>query len=78
MKSYLTIDSVEAEQMNRASFHKLFDQSVPAGYSASDIGYLVNYKNTTSNTSIYNGYVTWMPEEVFKQAYKDNTSVSVV
>jgi hypothetical protein len=72
MKKYLGIKVVNAVPMNRADYNKLRGWTLPSDENGEDEGYLVEYRDGgPANTSIYKGYISWSPKEVFERSYTE-------
>lgn len=76
MKNYYGIKNINAQPMNRADYNELRGWELPEDENGSDEGYLVEYPDSDSNTTHFDGYISWSPKEVFESAYQPNDRMS--
>jgi hypothetical protein len=70
MKKYIGAKEVWATPMNRQAYNDFRGCKLPEDEEGSDEGYLVEYVNGgQANTTQYAGYVSWLPKDVFENAY---------
>ena len=71
MTGYIGTTFVNAKPMTRFEYNQFRGWELPANEDGDDKGFLVEYiDGGQANTSEYEGYVSWSPEDVFKRAYK--------
>ena len=71
MKAYIGTKMINAKLMSRGDYNLFRGWVLPDDEDGSDQGYLVEYLDGgQANTSEYEGYVSWSPEDVFEKAYK--------
>jgi len=72
MKQYIGVKRIRAMRMTREAYNDFRGWKVPADENPADAGYLVEYLDGgKANTSLYEGYVSWSPKEVFERAYRE-------
>ena len=70
MKQYIGVKLINAKPMTRAEYNDLRGWHLPANENGADEGFLVEYLDGGQrNTDLYEGYVSWSPAEVFRNAY---------
>ena len=69
MKSFIGVKVINAKPMSRLDYNNLRGWDVPEDENGKDEGYLVEYKNGTSNLKGYDGYISWSPKKQFEEAY---------
>lgn len=69
MNNYFRKSLVRAEKMTRLQYNNLRGWPVPLDEDGSDIGYIVEDINAQGNTKEYEGYISWVPEQVFKNTF---------
>lgn len=70
MKQYIGVKPINAKPMTRAEYNTFRGWDLPANENGDDEGFLVEYLDGGSlNTPDYKGYVSWIPAEVFNNAY---------
>lgn len=62
MKQYIGTKIVKAEPMTRGDYNNYRGWQIPADEDPTDEGYLMEYEN---------GYVQWLPKEMFETDYKN-------
>ena len=78
-KEYLSQSVVKARKMNRGQYNLLRGWVLPENESDDDLGWLVVNKSVSKrNVAGYEGYVSWLPEEVFEEIYEESQPVVVV
>ncbi len=71
MKRYIGVKEINAKPMKRAVYNVARGWTLPADENGDDDGYLVEYiDGGQANTTVYAGYVSWSPSDVFERAYK--------
>lgn len=68
-KTYVGTKVIHAQPMNRAEYNYFRGWDVPSDENPEDEGFLVEYPDQSSNTPLYQGYVSWSPKEVFEKSY---------
>ena len=77
MKLYLGTKSIKATPMTRLEYNLLRGWELPSDEEGSDTGYLVEYLDGGKpNHPDYDGYISWSPEEVFNNAYKESGNIT--
>ena len=70
---------VKARKMKRGQYNLLRGWVLPENESDDDLGWLViNESVSKRNVAGYEGYVSWLPEEVFEEIYEEIQPVVVV
>ena len=70
MSHYTGTKTIRAVSMTRGEYNKLRGWEVPSNEDPKDEGYLVEYLDGgASNTTEFEGYISWSPKGVFEQAY---------
>ena len=70
MLAYVGTKLINAKPMTRLEYNTFRGWVLPSNENGTDKGYLVEYVNsTTSNTEMYERYVTWSPKVEFEDAY---------
>jgi hypothetical protein len=65
---------IKSLPMNRAEYNTYRGWKLPEDENGSDAGFLVEYLDGgQANHKDHDGYISWSPEEVFKNAYQDVT-----
>lgn len=62
MKKYVGTKVIEAKPMTRGDYNEYRGWQIPLNENPADEGYLVKYSD---------GYVSWSPAYVFKEAYRE-------
>lgn len=71
MKQYTGTKLINAMPMTRAAYNEFRGWVLPANENGEDRGYLVEYLDGgQANTPVFQGYVSWSPEDVFNRAYR--------
>jgi hypothetical protein len=71
MTAYIGAKLVNAKPMTRGEYNTFRGWDLPLDENGDDKGFLVEYiDGGQANTSEYEGYVSWSPEDVFNKAYK--------
>lgn len=70
MKSYIGIKRVNAGRMTRQTYNDFRGWKLPADENGADDGYLVESVNGPANTAAYDGYISWLPTEVFNLEFR--------
>jgi len=77
MLAYIGTKLINAKPMNRLDYNTFRGWDLPSDEDGTDEGYLVEYVNsTTSNTEMYEGYVSWTPKVEFEDAYMSADGMS--
>lgn len=72
---YVGTKLVNAHPMTRLEYNDYRGWDLPADEEGSDKGFLVEYLDGGKpNHKNHKGYISWSPEEVFKNAYRDTES----
>ena len=70
MNQYVGTKLINGEPMSRQAYNDFRGWQLPADEDGFDEGFLVEYiDGGKANTKEYNGYVSWSPKDVFKNAY---------
>jgi hypothetical protein len=72
--THIGLKSIKATAMTRAAYNEYRGWALPANERGDDAGYLVEYEprvGEESNVKGHDGYVSWSPEQVFADAYRD-------
>ena len=70
MQLYIGTKMINARPMSRLAYNIFKGWDLPSDENGNDEGYLVEYVNsTTSNTDMYEGYISWSPKVEFEDAY---------
>ena len=69
-KAYRASYSVRAIPMTRVEYNDFRGWLVPHQENPQDKGFLVVREDQPSNVDGINGYVSWLPEDVFNDTYK--------
>lgn len=72
LKQYVGTKLVNALPMTRLEYNALRGWKVPDNENPNDLGYLVEYPDSSPNTEYYPGYVSWSPKKQFEQAYVES------
>ena len=71
MKSYIGTKTIQAKPMNRLAYNDLRGWTIPADENPNDEGYLVVYTDSPDRNVVgYDGYVSWSPKQVLRDAYR--------
>lgn len=77
MLAYIGTKLINARPMLRGAYNNLRGWKLPDNEDGMDQGYLVEYVNsTTSNTDMYEGYISWSPKKEFEDAYMSADGMS--
>jgi len=77
MLAYVGTKLINAKPMNRWDYNVFRGWDLPSDENGNDEGYLVEYVNsTTSNTDMYEGYISWSPKKEFEDAYMSADGMS--
>ena len=74
LKTYIGTKVVYAKPMTRAEYNTYRGWELPKDEEGSDPGYLVEYQakeGQPTNVEGHAGYVSWSPQEVFSDTYKE-------
>ena len=72
MKNYLGSKLIKAKPMTRLDYKNYRGWKLPSDENGADSGYLVEYiDGGHSNHPGHKGYVSWSPEPVFNNAYRE-------
>ena len=74
LKTYVGTKVIYAKPMTRADYNTYRGWDLPADENGSDPGYLVEYEakeGQPTNVEGHAGYVSWSPQEVFSDTYKE-------
>lgn len=72
MKTYIGTKMIKAQPMNRAEYNKYRGWELPSNESGADEGFLVEYLDGgKANDFRHQGYISWSPDEVFHNAYRE-------
>ena len=78
-KEYLNQSVDLARKMKRGQYNVLRGWVLPENESDDDLGWLVINKSVSKrNVAGYEGYVSWLPEEVFEEIYEEIQPVVAV
>ena len=69
MKRFNALKKVNAKPMSRQEYNDLRGWRLPADEDGSDKGYLIEDINSSPNTLEFDGYVSWMPKEMFDDQF---------
>lgn len=77
MKQYIGVKMINAEPMTRLEYNEFRGWELPEDEKGDDAGFLVEYiDGGKPNTEAYVGYVSWSPNEVFENAYREISGLS--
>jgi hypothetical protein len=77
VQQFIGTKLVNAEPMNRADYNILRSWELPADEDGTDEGYLVEYVDGgKANLKGYDGYISWSPKDVFKNANNASGNMS--
>lgn len=77
MCAYIGTKSVLATPMTRGEYNHYRNWDIPENEDPSEQGYLVEYVDGGKpNDERHNGYISWSPACVFKDAYRPNGSLT--
>lgn len=72
MQEFIGTKMVRACPMTRADYNKLRGWTVPEDENGDDAGMLVEYVDGgKSNVAGFDGYVSWLPLDIFQRAYRN-------
>jgi len=72
MKTYIGTKMIKAQPMNRAEYNKYRGWELPRNEDGADEGFLVEYLDGgKANDFRHQGYISWSPDEVFHNAYRE-------
>lgn len=72
MQRFIGTKLINAIPMTRIEYHNLMGWRLPLDENGGDDGYLVEHVDGgKANTTLYAGYVSWSPKEVFDKSYRD-------
>ncbi|MBE0440635.1 DUF2829 domain-containing protein [Psychrobacter sp. AOP5-GZ1-6] len=74
MKRFNALKKVNAKPMSRQEYNDLRGWRLPADEDGSDKGYLIEDINSSPNTLEFDGYVSWMPKEMFDDQFYECTA----
>lgn len=74
MKQFNALKKVNAKPMSRQEYNDLRGWRLPADEDGSDEGYLTEDINSSPNTLEFDGYVSWMPKEMFDDQFYECTA----
>jgi hypothetical protein len=72
--THIGLKSIKATAMTRAAYNDYRGWTLPINERGDNAGYLVEYEprlGEESNVKGHDGYVSWSPEQVFNDAYRD-------
>lgn len=68
---HIGVKLINAKPMSRQDYNNLRGWTMPEDENPSDDGYLVEYVDGgKANHPDFEGYISWSPEDVFKNAYR--------
>jgi len=77
MLAYIGTKLINARPMSRWAYNVFRGWNLPVDEDGNDEGYLVEYVNsTTSNTDMYEGYISWSPKVEFEDVYMSADGMS--
>lgn len=77
MQRFIGVKLVNAKPMTRQDYNDFRGWVLPDDEDGSDKGFLVEYVDGgEANTNMYDGYVSWSPDEVFQNSYKEVTGLT--
>lgn len=77
MQKYIGVKLIHAIPMTRAAYNVLRGWDLPEDEEGSDKGFLVEYMDGGQpNHKDYAGYISWSPDEVFQNAYKETQGLN--
>jgi len=69
MNNYLGVKKVRAKLMTKGQYNELRGWNIPDNEEPTEEGYLIEYVDSEPNTSVFTGYITWSPKDVFEKYY---------
>ncbi|WP_419810816.1 crAss001_48 related protein [Bacterioplanoides sp.] len=76
MDQYIGTGRGLSKEMSRKEYNDYRGWELPADENGSDEGYLIEYIDVGKpNHPDHQGYVSWLPKEVFKRTYRKNGTV---
>lgn len=78
MQQYISKNRlIEAKEMTRYEYNQMRGWVLPEGENPNDMGYLVvNPAVTQRNVEGFDGYVSWLPEQAFKEQYDNSEGMT--
>lgn len=77
MNKYIGTKELLAKPMTRREYNDYRGLELPANENPNDEGYLLEYLNGGKpNDDRHEGYISWSPADVFKDAYRQNGSLT--